>query len=130
MYSKKVMDHFLNPRNKGRLKNADAVGRVGNPICGDVMHIYIKVRDGRIEDIGWETMGCAAAIATSSMLSELAKGKSIEEALNNLKEATELYLEEFPLKKNEPHLTVFKKWSHVILIKENESDKQDVGSFA
>ena len=81
MYSKKVMEHFLNPRNKGRLKDADAVGRVGNPVCGDVMHIYIKIRDGRIEDIGWETMGCAAAIATSSMLSELAKGKSIEEAM-------------------------------------------------
>lgn len=81
MYSKKVMEHFLNPRNKGRLKDADAVGRVGNPVCGDVMHIYIKVKDNRIVDIGWETMGCAAAIATSSMLSELAKGKSLEEAM-------------------------------------------------
>jgi len=75
------MDHFLNPRNKGKLKDADAVGRVGNPVCGDVMHIYIKVKDGRIEKIGWETLGCAAAIATSSMLSELAKGKTLEEAM-------------------------------------------------
>lgn len=81
MYSKKVMEHFLNPRNKGKLENADAVGRVGNPVCGDVMYIYIKVKDGKIADIGWETMGCAAAIATSSMLSELAKGKSLEEAM-------------------------------------------------
>jgi len=81
MYSKKLMDHFLNPRNKGKLKDADAVGRVGNPVCGDVMHIYIKVKDGRIEKIGWETLGCAAAIATSSMLSELAKGKTLEEAM-------------------------------------------------
>ena len=81
MYSKRVMDHFLNPRNKGRIEDADAVGRVGNPVCGDVMHIYIKVKDGKIEKIGWETMGCAAAIATSSMLSELAKGKTIDEAM-------------------------------------------------
>lgn len=75
------MEHFLNPRNKGKLKDADAVGRVGNPICGDIMYIYIKVKNGKIEKIGWETMGCAAAIATSSMLSELAKGKSLEEAM-------------------------------------------------
>lgn len=80
MYSKKVMEHFLNPRNKGRLENPDAVGKVGNPVCGDVMYIYIKVKDNRIEDIGWETMGCAAAIATTSMLSEIAKGKTLEEA--------------------------------------------------
>lgn len=80
MYSKKVMEHFLNPRNKGRLEDPDAVGKVGNPVCGDVMYIYIKVKDNRIEDIGWETMGCAAAIATSSMLSEIAKGKTLEEA--------------------------------------------------
>jgi nitrogen fixation NifU-like protein len=81
MYSQKVMDHFLNPRNKGKLKDADAVGKVGNPVCGDVMYIYIKVNDNRIVDIGWETMGCAAAIATSSMLSELAKGKTLDEGL-------------------------------------------------
>lgn len=70
----------MNPRNKGRLEDPDAVGKVGNPVCGDVMYIYIKVKDNRIEDIGWETMGCAAAIATSSMLSEIAKGKTLEEA--------------------------------------------------
>lgn len=81
MYSKKVMEHFLNPRNKGKLEDADAVGKVGNPVCGDVMYIYIKVKDGKIEKIGWETMGCAAAIATSSMISELAKGKTLEEAM-------------------------------------------------
>ena len=79
MYSQKVMDHFMNPRNKGKLKEYDAVGKVGNPICGDVMYIYIKVKDSRIEDIGWETMGCAAAIATSSMITELAKGKTLKE---------------------------------------------------
>lgn len=81
MYSNTVMDHFLHPRNKGKLENADAVGKVGNPVCGDVMYIYIKVNGDVITDIGWETMGCAAAIATSSMLSELAKGKTLDEAM-------------------------------------------------
>lgn len=80
MYSQKVIHHFQNPRNKGKPETYDAVGKVGNPVCGDVMHIYIKVKDNRIEDIGWETMGCAAAIATSSMITELAKGKTLEEA--------------------------------------------------
>lgn len=80
MYSKKVMEHFKNPRNIGELKDADAVGQVGNPVCGDVMYIYIKVKDNIITDIGWKTMGCAAAIATSSMITELARGKTIQEA--------------------------------------------------
>ena len=79
-YSKKVMEHFLNPRNVGELENPDGYGKVGNPVCGDVMYIYIKVKDDKIEDIKWETMGCAAAIATSSMVTELAKGKPLEEA--------------------------------------------------
>jgi len=81
MYSDKVMDHFSNPRNMGELEDYDAVGKVGNPVCGDVMHIYIKVAEGRISDIKFKTMGCAAAIATSSMVTELAKGKKIDEAL-------------------------------------------------
>ena len=81
MYSQRVMDHFLHPRNKGKLKDADAVGKVGNPVCGDVMHVYIKIKNGRIDDIGWETMGCAAAIATTSMLSELAKGMPLDDAM-------------------------------------------------
>ncbi|MEM5793621.1 MAG: iron-sulfur cluster assembly scaffold protein [Candidatus Aenigmatarchaeota archaeon] len=81
MYSEKVIEHFKNPRNQGKLKDYDAVGKKGNPICGDVMYIYIKVKDNRIVDIGWETMGCAAAIATTSMLSEMAKGKTLDEAL-------------------------------------------------
>ncbi|HDN81540.1 MAG TPA: iron-sulfur cluster assembly scaffold protein [Methanomicrobia archaeon] len=80
MYTQKVVDHFMNPRNKGKPKDYDAVGKVGNPICGDVMYIYIKVNDNKIKNIGWETMGCAAAIATSSMITELAKGKTLEEA--------------------------------------------------
>jgi nitrogen fixation NifU-like protein len=80
IYSEKVMEHFKNPRNMGEMPDADAVGRVGNPVCGDVMHIYIKVKDNVIDDISFRTMGCAAAIATSSMVTELAKGKTLEEA--------------------------------------------------
>ena len=80
MYSKKVMEHFLNPRNMGKIDDPDGVGTAGNPICGDTMTIYIKVKNNRIVDIKFQTFGCAAAIATSSMITELAKGKTIEEA--------------------------------------------------
>ncbi|MCW4050873.1 MAG: Fe-S cluster assembly scaffold protein NifU [Candidatus Bathyarchaeota archaeon] len=81
MYSEKVLDHFKNPRNVGELENPDGEGSVGNPVCGDVMTIYIKVNDDRIEDIKFKTFGCGAAIATSSMTTELAKGKTLDEAL-------------------------------------------------
>lgn len=81
MYSKKVMDHFSHPRNVGEIEDADGVGEVGNPVCGDIMKIFIKVKDNVIEDIKFNTFGCGAAIATSSMVTELAKGKTIEEAL-------------------------------------------------
>lgn len=81
MYTEKVMDHFRNPRNMGEITNADGVGTVGNPVCGDLMTIYIKVNDNRIEDIKFKTFGCGAAIATSSMITELARGKTLEEAM-------------------------------------------------
>ncbi|HOI71485.1 MAG TPA: Fe-S cluster assembly scaffold protein NifU [Methanobacterium sp.] len=81
MYSEKVMDHFSNPRNVGEIEEADGIGTVGNPTCGDLMTIYIKVKDNIIEDIKFKTFGCGAAIATSSMVTELAMGKTIEEAL-------------------------------------------------
>ena len=81
MYSEKVMDHFRNPRNIGEIPDADGVGTVGNPVCGDLMSIYIKVNDDRIADIKFKTFGCGAAIATSSMTTELAKGKTLEEAM-------------------------------------------------
>lgn len=81
MYSEKVMDHFKNPRNMGEIPDADGVGTVGNPVCGDMMTIYIKVKENRISDIKFKTFGCGAAIATSSMTTELAKGKTLEEAL-------------------------------------------------
>ena len=80
MYSAKVMEHFKNPRNVGEIEDADGIGSVGNPICGDVMTIYIKVNDNKISDIKFKTFGCVAAIATSSMITELVKGKSLEDA--------------------------------------------------
>jgi nitrogen fixation NifU-like protein len=80
LYSQKVIEHFKNPRNQGKIEDADGVGKVGNIACGDVMYMYIRVKDNKITDIGWETLGCAAAIATTSMISELAKGKTLEEA--------------------------------------------------
>lgn len=81
MYSDDVMDHFRNPRNVGFIEDADGVGKVGNPVCGDIMELTIKVEDGIIEDAKFRTFGCGAAIATSSMVTELVKGKTIEEAL-------------------------------------------------
>jgi len=81
MYSDKVMEHFRNPRNVGQIVNPDGIGHVGNPVCGDIMELYIKVEDGIIIDAKFKTFGCGAAIATSSMITELVKGKSVEEAL-------------------------------------------------
>jgi nitrogen fixation NifU-like protein len=81
MYTQKVMEHFKNPRNMGEIPDADGVGTVGNPVCGDLMTIYIKVKDDRLEDIKFKTFGCGSAIATSSMITELAKGKTLEEGL-------------------------------------------------
>ncbi len=81
MYSEKVMEHFKNPRNVGEIENPDGIGHVGNAVCGDVMELYIKVEDGIIVDAKFKTFGCGAAIATSSMVTELVKGKKVEEAL-------------------------------------------------
>lgn len=80
MYTEIVMDHFKKPRNVGVIEDADGVGEVGNPLCGDMMTIYLKIEDDRIKDIKFQTFGCGAAIAVSSMLTELAEGKSVEEA--------------------------------------------------
>jgi len=80
-YSKKVMEHFMNPKNVGVIENPDGYGKVGNPICGDVMELFIRVKDDIIADIKFKTFGCGSAIATSSMITELAKGKTIDDAL-------------------------------------------------
>lgn len=80
-YSEKVMDHFANPRNVGELTNANGIGEVGNPKCGDIMKMYLNIEDGIIKDVKFKTFGCGAAVATSSMATELIKGKTIEEAL-------------------------------------------------
>ena len=81
MYTDKVMEHFKNPQNMGEIPDADGVGTVGNPVCGDLMTIYIKVKDNKLADVKFKTFGCGAAIATSSMTTELAKGKTLEEAM-------------------------------------------------
>lgn len=99
MYSEKVMDHFMHPRNVGEIKDADGVGTVGNPICGDVMTIYIRVKDGIIADIKFKTFGCGAAIAVASMVSEMARGKKIEEAMDITNKAVVTKLDGLPPQK-------------------------------
>ena len=81
-YSNKVMDHFMNPRNVGEIENADGVGTVGNPVCGDIMKMYLKIENNTIKDAKFKTFGCGAAVATSSMATELIIGKNLEEALD------------------------------------------------
>ena len=95
-YNKTVLDHFQNPRNMGDMENPDAEATVGNPMCGDVMKIMLKIKDDAIADIKFQTMGCAAAIATSSMATELAKGLAIEEAKKITKESVAKALGELP----------------------------------
>ena len=96
MYSQKVMDHFSNPRNVGELKDADGVGEVGNAKCGDIMKIFLKVEKGIIEDVKFQTFGCGAAIATSSMVTEMVKGKNLEDALRVTNEAVAEALDGLP----------------------------------
>ena len=96
MYSEKVMDHFMNPRNVGEIGDADGVGQVGNPKCGDIMKMYLKIKDGIIEDAKFKTFGCAAAVATSSMATELIKGKTVEEALELTNKAVAESLDGLP----------------------------------
>lgn len=95
-YSEKVMEHFSNPRNVGEMPDANGVGEVGNPKCGDIMRMYIKVEDDRIVDVKFMTFGCGAAIATSSMATELVKGKTIEEALKLTNQAVMEALDGLP----------------------------------
>ena len=96
MYSKKVLEHFENPRNVGAMENPDGLGKQGNPVCGDVMEIAIRVRDNKIEDAKFRTFGCCAAIATSSMVTEMVKGKTLEEAEKISKKAVAESLDGLP----------------------------------
>lgn len=100
-YSDKVMDHFMNPRNVGEIEDADGIGEEGNPVCGDMMTFYIKVKDNRIDDVKYKTFGCGAAIAVSSMVSEMAKGKTIEEVRKLTPELVAKELDGLP--KNKHH---------------------------
>ena len=100
LYSAKVMDHFRNPRNVGVLEDANGVGEVGNPVCGDIMKMYLKINDDEIiEDVKFETFGCGSAIASSSMATELIKGKSVEEALSLTNKAVAEALDGLPAHK-------------------------------
>ncbi len=101
VYSEKVMEHFMSPRNVGEIENPDGVGEVGNPVCGDMMTFYIKVKDNRLEDIKFKTFGCGAAIAVSSIASEMAKGKTLEEAMKITPQLVAKELEGLP--KNKLH---------------------------
>jgi len=98
-YSEKVLEHFRNPRNVGELENPDGVGVEGNPVCGDLMEIQIKVEDDRITDIRFKTFGCGSAIATSSMVTELAKGKTLDEALEITRQTVADELDGLPKQK-------------------------------
>lgn len=99
MYSEKVMDHFSNPRNVGAIEGADGIGEVGNPVCGDMMTFYIKVKDDKLTDVKYKTFGCVAAIAVSSKVSEMTKGKTLEEAKTISKKAVAEALDGLPKEK-------------------------------
>ncbi|KPJ99613.1 MAG: nitrogen fixation protein NifU [Nitrospira bacterium SG8_35_4] len=99
MYSEKVMDHFTNPRNVGELPDADGVGTEGNPVCGDVMKIYIKVADDKVTDAKFQTFGCGAAIAVSSMVTEMVKGMTLDEAMKITKASLAAALDGLPPQK-------------------------------
>jgi nitrogen fixation NifU-like protein len=99
MYSEKVMDHFANPRNVGEIENANAIGEVGNAKCGDIMKIYMDIEDNIIKDVKFKTFGCGAAIATSSMATEMVKGKTVDEALELTNKAVMEALDGLPKEK-------------------------------
>ena len=98
-YSQKVMDHFMNPHNVGVIENPDGYGKVGNPVCGDLMEIFIRVREDVIEDIRFRTFGCGSAIATSSMVTDMARGKTLDEAMKITRDDVAAELDGLPPKK-------------------------------
>ena len=121
-YSEKVMDHFMNPRNMGEIKDADAVGTVGNPACGDVMRLYLKVEDEKILDAKFKTFGCGAAIATSSMATDMIKDKSVDEASRITNEAVAEALDGLP--PNKMHCSVLAQEAIEAAIKNYREKKQ------
>jgi nitrogen fixation NifU-like protein len=121
MYSKTVMDHFKSPRNVGVMENAAGVGEVGNPLCGDMMTIYLDIKDERIQDIKFQTFGCGAAIAVSSMLTEMAKGKSIDDAKKITNKDVAAALEGLP--KNKLHCSNLGADALHLAIKDYEDKK-------
>ena len=122
VYSEKVMDHFTNPRNVGEIENPDGIGEEGNPVCGDMMTFYIKVKDNRLEDIKFKTFGCGAAIAVSSMVSEMAKNKTLEEAMKITPDAVAKELEGLP--KNKFHCSNLGAQALQKAIKDYQSKRQ------
>ncbi|MFO7555711.1 MAG: Fe-S cluster assembly scaffold protein NifU [Desulfobacterales bacterium] len=121
MYSEKVMEHFTNPRNIGEIKKADGIGEVGNPVCGDMMSFYIKVRDNIIEDIKFKTFGCVAAIAVSSMVTEMAHGKTLEEAKKITRQSVAESLDGLP--KEKMHCSNLGAEALALAIKDYETKK-------
>ena len=121
MYSETVMDHFTNPRNTGIIEDADGVGEVGNPVCGDMMTFYIKVKDDVLEDVKFNTFGCVAAIAVSSIVSEMAKGKKIDEAKKISKQGVAEALGGLP--KNKLHCSNLGAQALALAIKNYEEKK-------
>lgn len=121
MYSEKVMEHFTNPRNIGEIKKADGIGEVGNPVCGDMMSFYIKVRDNIIEDIKFKTFGCVAAIAVSSMVTEMAHGKTLDEAKKITRQSVAESLDGLP--KEKMHCSNLGAEALALAIKDYETKK-------
>ncbi len=124
LYSKTVMEHFRNPRNVGIIDNPDGMGEVGNPLCGDMMTIYLKIKDDNIEDIKFQTFGCGSAIAVSSMLTEIVMGKSIEEAKKVTNKDVAKALEGLP--KNKMHCSNLGADALQLAIKDYEDNKTGI----
>jgi len=125
MYSEKVMEHFSNPRNTGELENADGIGEVGNPVCGDMMTFYIKVDENIISDVKFKTFGCVAAIAVSSIVSEMAMGKSLAEAKSITRQAVAESLDGLPKEKMHCSNLGAKALAEAIFDYEARSGKRD-----
>jgi nitrogen fixation NifU-like protein len=126
-YSKKVMEHFMHPRNVGVIENPDGYGKVGNPVCGDVMEIFISVKDDIITDIKFRTFGCGSAIATSSMVTELAKGKHVDEAMRITRGDVASELEGLPAQKMHCSNLAADALHEAIKDYKNKKDKKDQG---